>query len=379
MEKFPSIGIGAETAPEPEAIRTELSRLHRMKDKLAGALSMLAVAGGVAAEAPREVRAAEIEPQMSWTEGVHEMRQEAMHSSGEVEAIFTLTKSGSEWGVHATSDTTKMRSTGLHTVLSALPATDDLERVCVLHSHPFDPDGLRDKGGTTGAFMQDVIETYDNGGTIYLTDPPSAVDTRLKNFEIRDAAAEKYQIDSSQIVFGVTDAAGIWYFDRIQEADFTTLPEVQEITGRLVTLRQQWQAHLDAKLGNLTDDERRRLSAQGEAVGINELIDKLHRADPIASEVFTDGETARLLGSINAIRAEVRQYREVTKGYTADLYTASVKMQLDPSPANRQHYQDQIGRVINSYALNSVKARFVPYDTLDAEPPCAGARWGEHP
>lgn len=388
MKSFETFGAGRAERPDgnenKNKERSVFARLARMNPALIPAV----VATGISVNA-NEVRAEsirEIDGQ-DWREGVETLRESVMTADIEVGANFIIGKEGAEhWLSFGRGDALSVSKDFFIDLPRQLAqfteATgEEVERFCNAHTHPLIV------AAAVNLISNEELAMFQAEG-YGLSMPPSLPDIDL--------------VSQHSIVLGaggtphfsaVFDPQGVWYSRVTTEADFDTFPAVRADLDRyrelytqlfgdgydgesviaplLSSISEQTLEELVRKHGSeldieLVDEYRESRHASDryrlELVLRNALITNDDPNSPLIAEILTTEDA----------RALYQEWRLAVLSLFDEQQFHEVMVSWIEASKDGQVDEQMLPQLREAYIRQGAVVRFVPYEQLPHEPPCAG-------
>jgi len=389
----PSQEETVESKPTEEYERTSPVRSFK-KRKLS--LFLTAALSAAIPVQHEQLAAAEIPPGSTWVEGIQTLVRGARSDRVETAGVFAVDNQSQrgKWIFNKQSlpEAVKFSTKDVGTSAAAEFSDTSTRSVtlCGLHTHP-----LR-----TSGFVAETVPAANRTslleGKTYVTIPPSMYDISPSAIELWQPAVQKLQEKGieADMRFGVVDAVGITYYQPMttQTLKQEYLIEFMELTQKRV-IAKRWENTLNAILDNLDNATLDKLhplafrnviydsslpkyasSSNPEIKNIKQedikqgLNDEYHRED-IARELFAKKPKARktyqeyIIEVVNKEADNQRQFYEAASNW--------VKLSLTSNPTQLP-FTEQYKKLREAYAKYGVSIRFVPFQKVADEPPCAG-------
>lgn len=347
-------------------------------------LSAVAAIGMLSAPDHKQLTSAEIDALSTWSDGAAKLRQAAQTGTREVGAILGQFQNGTmAWMRPIVGDETSVplgREHNTRELERAIAAADGKRPVflCDPHTHP--GNGVAAKMGRA---KTNSLSAY----------PPSAPDIRLA------AQQEKYFAESPllkgvEIRHAVFAGQGVFYYGPTSEwrGDVSKLaPEEDKERRTLERAHDLFENKVEQKFLKFTFAELfdlYRLTRQGktdqrDAQGIlksfgNDEKEARRVLRKVLVSIVMVGEQREFASRfvteeerLGDKSAELQTLTQKHTQYSNEVYQRFIATTMDGTPPSKP----LLAELTKAYALQGSLIRFVPYEDLHTEPPCAGVRY----
>jgi len=329
----------------------------------------------------KNVEAAEIPQSASWEVGVEKYKELALHEKVEYGGNLVLYRGSSlHWVQPWTSGSWRTVDSKAREKSAAIRELGDfkkIEAVCKFHTHP--------DASSRRAFR--IPETTE----VPPFAPPSRGDLSIQNMAGTSDLAHGIGISMEKVYKAVFDARGVWYYRQATDADLREDTEYWQRRERLKEMQsgvrifkiqaQDWLGSLSDetvfKLGQgLPTEVKEKTNTRDKDAVIYALSRVLYSnksalAEEILAKLPSDTERDRYRDAIGRMQEaeklddvdadEETKFKEVFKIFV----TGSISKDFD--------FEKSYAELQKAY-LRGIDAvvRFVPYNKLGVEPPCAG-------
>jgi hypothetical protein len=338
---------------------------------------------GIFAE-PRELRAAEIMPDMSWSQGIEALHHDALTAKNEAGATYVRFKDGSgKWASISQGEATE-QDTSLREQVKEIKSelrSGQIERICQFHTHPV---FAGEKVRLITEEQRKIAE--EQGENASISFPPSEGDISLWSvgqirsfYKGNEFNAQKYYIRA------VIDPAGVWYYRPVTYEDVKKYPDLVAEKKERRDIAYKWRDYVNTRIQGLSDIEITELvrrvkdSRYNEAAGSGmslkrEELREIAKSDitlalmdneeQISKSFFTTDESNLLQDQwVNIVKkGSERDAQMYAEAYT-DYISASLKGEIK---------EDIYSKLQQAFVRSGAAVRYVRYNKLNNEPPCSG-------
>jgi hypothetical protein len=350
-------------------------------------LASLAVSGQV-----ERAHSSEVEPSMSWDQGIETLKEEVYNSPFETAVVFAKYKDGtSEWLEHEYTDQTNQSVSYNNKdvrslVRSRLIEGKNLDATCSVHIHPLE--GLEAIELLEEGDTDKIRHNFNNGNeTPNIVMPPShgditnvrmtklgwmmsLIDTGAYDKQINDPNTEDVPKHFSMLA----DPSGIWYYDynpelesvehRNKMKNYGTQVEnlVHVVKSNFDTLSTDGKKELETIVLDLeqSDSELSKLNT------LQEKVDYLvvSNADERVVNILMSSEQDKLqlddyLKGLESQKLFYESFKQTVRDYSEAAQSRDV-----PKETNDALYE--------MYNNMGIELRHVPYEEIQNEPDCSG-------
>jgi len=375
--------FGAQRPENPEEERISIIRwLAKVNPALIPAAFAAAIsAGEVNAESIEEIHG------QNWLQGVETLRESVMNADTEVGATFVIGEDGKQyWYSSGRGEATSVNKSTADLERELAQFTEasgeEVDRFCEAHTHNL-------------AAMAEVNFISDEELAQFQTAgygpsaPPSLADINLFS-EAKISSA----VGDTSYFKTVFDAQGVWYSRVPTDADYDAFPNFRaEVDHKREVAGQVFGDHDNEFAGGIITEA---LEAMDEET-LEELVTKYGRERDHESIAFTKkhfpDDVRKRLESVLRIQLMTNNDAEnplISEILSSDTDRNLYQAFLDADPVDDyQFYKDTkrswieaskdgeideslIPQMYEAFIRNGALVRFVPYDQVPNEPPCAG-------
>lgn len=381
MKSFEKFGAEQQENPDDEK-KSVLAWLARINLTIIPAALAAAVSVG-------EAQAESIETihGQDWLQGVETLRESVMSAETEVGATFIMGEDGKQyWYSSGKGETTSVKKSASDLKRELAQFTEasgeEVERFCEAHTHNLAA------MAAVNFISKDELATFQAEG-YGPSVPPSLTDVSIFNeAKIQSAVGETPYFKT------VFDAQGIWYSRVPTDSDYDAFPDFRAeidrkreiisqvfgdyengfdggiITPALESMEEQTLEELVLKYGSEHDIEDIERTRKKSPANVRKRLESTLRMAlmtndspdyPLISEIInSDEDQTKYQEYLDAMSIDNRKFFDDT---VDSWVNASKDGQIDES---------MLDQVYEAYIRNGALVRFVPYDKIPDEPPCAG-------